>query len=210
MFEDQFGRTIEAELVSHTGADGETVTIERDGKEFEVKVSIFSEGDQKFIREWMKSTNPTIDYAFRVEAAKKKISSSTRGGTYRRSKVQHYTYEIKVTSLTRQPVKDIRIEYHAFMKDRSRTVRKGDALDVEGPLRYNQTVTFETEPFKLDTVRYSSYYSSSYSMKDSLLGVLVRVYGPDGKVVEDFRTSGTKFKERWPEKKPSQRRFKIE
>ena len=41
-FEDKFGRVIEAELVSHTGADSETVRIDRGGKTFEDKLDLFS------------------------------------------------------------------------------------------------------------------------------------------------------------------------
>ena len=75
VFEDQFGRIMNAELVSHTGAEGENVTIKKSGKDMVVKVALFSEKDQKFIREWMKKTPPTLDYNFRVEVAKKEIQS---------------------------------------------------------------------------------------------------------------------------------------
>ena len=32
VFEDQFGRIMNAELVSHTGAEGENITIKKSGK----------------------------------------------------------------------------------------------------------------------------------------------------------------------------------
>ena len=198
-FEDKFGRIIEAELVSHTGAAAENVTINKGGKEFEVKVSIFSEKDQQFIRDWMKANPPKLNYAFRVEAEKKKLTSSSSSSSYSRSKSQVYVYEVKVTNLTRQPVSDITIEYLAFMKtSSSSTNSKGDTITVKGPMRYNQTATFTTKPFTLDSYRYSYYYSSSYSYKDSLLGVLVRVKDPQGNVIEDYRTTGTGFKATWP------------
>lgn len=195
-FEDKFGRTIEAELVSHTGVGADTVTIEKDGKQIKAKLSLFSAKDQAFIRDWMKSTPPKLDYAFRVEAEKKKLSSTSSGTTSSRSKSQVYVYEVKVTNLTRQPVRNISIEYLAFMKSRyGRGDSHGDTIKVKGPMRYNQTATFTTEPFKLDSYR-STY--SSYGYKDSLLGALVRVRDPQGNIIEDFRTTGTGFKATWP------------
>jgi len=77
-FEDKFGRVMVAELVSHTGADGNIVKIEKDGKKMDVKIDVFSEKDQQFIRDWMKKTPPTLAYAFRVEAEKKKRSEATK------------------------------------------------------------------------------------------------------------------------------------
>lgn len=206
-FEDQFGRMIVAELVSHTGEDAEMVTIDRGGKEFEVKVSIFSAKDQEFIRDWMKSTSPKINYAFRIETTKKKLSETRSGSGRRRgrTKIQQYTYEIKITSLCRQPVKDLSVEYHAYMANNrnrfsssSDIVQIGDKVDIKGPLKYNHTATLQTKTFSLDSFR--SYYYYSSTVKDSLLGVLVRVYDPDGNVVADYRSASSKFKNIWPTK----------
>ena len=41
VFEDQFGRIINAELISHTGNESENVTIKKSGKKMVVKVSLF-------------------------------------------------------------------------------------------------------------------------------------------------------------------------
>ncbi len=206
-FEDQFGRTINAELVSHTGEDAKTVTINRGGKELEVKISVFSAADQKFIRDWMKSTSPKINYSFRIETTKKKLSETrTKSGFYRRSKVQQYAYEIKITSLCRQPVKDLSVEYRAYMADNYRrtsssgTVQTSEKIDIKGPLKYNHTATLQTKSFSLDSFRSGYYYSSSSTIKDSLLGVLVRVYDPDGNIIADYRSGSSKFKHTWPAK----------
>ena len=56
-FEDQFGRTIEAELLAHWGAGNGHLKIKKGGKPYTVKVDMFSEKDQKEIADWM-SANP--------------------------------------------------------------------------------------------------------------------------------------------------------
>ncbi len=210
-FEDAYGRVIEAELVSHTGADGELVTINKGGKELTVKVGVFSEEDQKFIRDWMRKTPPTLDYAFRVDASK----SAGEAAGARSEKV---AYEIKVTNLTREPVSGMRVEYRAYFLDQTgqgvesglrkwaaarfgkravdRTVGKAEpvlkhvegTVPIEGPLRFNQTATFTTEALRIDEAR-KGRFSTGY--KDELVGVIVRVYEPGGKLVFEHRDKKT-------------------
>ena len=73
-FEDQFGRTMEADLISHTGISSDIIKISMGGKQLDVEINLFSDKDQKFIRNWMKETPPKIDYAFRVEATLKQLA----------------------------------------------------------------------------------------------------------------------------------------
>ncbi|MEE3175914.1 MAG: hypothetical protein VX269_01000 [Verrucomicrobiota bacterium] len=117
VFEDQFGRIINAELVSHTGAEGESVTIKKSGKNIVVKVALFSEKDQKFIRGWMEETPPTVDYNFRVDIAKKEIQAKPSANPFEKSSEKSTAYLIRLTNLIRYPVSGLRVEYRAYMKD---------------------------------------------------------------------------------------------
>ena len=117
VFEDQFGRIINAELVSHTGAEGESVTIKKSGKNIVVKVVLFSEKDQKFIRGWMEKTPPTVDYNFRVDIAKKEIKAKPSANPFEKSSEKSTAYLIRLTNLIRYPVSGLRVEYRAYMKD---------------------------------------------------------------------------------------------
>ena len=117
VFEDQFGRIINAELISHTGAEGENVTIKKSDKKIVVKVALFSEKDQKFIRGWMKETPPTLDYNFRVEVAKKEIKAKPSANPFEKSSTGKTSYLMRLTNLTRQTVSGLRVEYRAYMKD---------------------------------------------------------------------------------------------
>ena len=93
-FEDKFGRVMVAELVSHTGADGNIVKIDKGGKKMDVKIDVFSEKDQQFIRDWMKNTPPTLDYAFRVQAVKKKLSETKGSRSWYSGKTEVYIHLI--------------------------------------------------------------------------------------------------------------------
>lgn len=248
VFEDQFGRIINAELVSHTGEEGENVTIKKSGKDMVVKVALFSEKDQKFIREWMKKTPPSLDYNFRVEVAKKEIQAKPSANPFEKSSGGKTAYLMRLTNLTRQSVSGLRVEYRAYMKDygggssRERDDDKDDkddddkdegrggrggfseeqieeylrsrfgrgrgsrgssrgystkpkithveeSKDIEESLKYNQAVTIESKPMRLDSgkMRYSSG-----KWRDELIGVIVRVFEPGGKMVYEYRDQSTK------------------
>jgi len=248
VFEDQFGRIINAELISHTGAEGENVTIKKSGKDMVVKVALFSEKDQKFIREWMKKTPPTLDYNFRVEVAKKEIEAKPSANPFEKSSGGKTAFLMRLTNLTRQTVSGLRVEYRAYMKDygggsssrerdeddkddkddndegrggrggfseeqieeylRSRFGRgrgsrgssRGsstkpkithveESKDIEESLKYNDAVTIESKAMRLDSgkMRYSSG-----RWRDELIGVIVRVFEPGGKMVYEYRDQSTK------------------
>jgi hypothetical protein len=201
-FEDKFGRVIEAELVSHTGADGPKVSILKGGKEMAVDVSLFATKDQKFIRDWMKKTPAKIDYAFRVEASKKVADTARVKGYYEKNKSADTGFEITVTNLTRQPVKGIKIEYKAFMKNygdpsgssfyttRPEVLNVTDAVKVEQKMPYNRSAVINTKTLRIDSSR-GSFGSSDFN--DELLGVIVRVFDPQGNMVTEWRTPNRSF-----------------
>lgn len=195
-FEDQFGRTMEADLISHTGISSDIIKVSMGGKQLDVEINLFSDKDQKFIRNWMKETPPKIDYAFRVEATLKQLgtvpkkTSSSRSSSSR-TKTKTNVYEIHLTNLTRQTVRDLRLEYRIVKEGRSGKFefQKG-SKEISEPMRYNQDVVLTTAKSELDSYR-SSY--SSYSYKEAVLGILVRVFDQQGELVTDWRSTGTKM-----------------
>ncbi|MGI9240258.1 MAG: hypothetical protein ACR2RV_05625 [Verrucomicrobiales bacterium] len=208
--EDKFGRIVSGELISHKGATAEKVKVKIKGKVHDIPVDKFCDRDQKVIRAWMKETPPTINYSFDVEALKKKQSTVRQRNYYYNSgnKSDMYVFEVEVTNTSTEPVSDLKIVYQAVLEDKvglseygsyySRAYGKGlmvieDTIKVKGPLKYNQSASFVTKPFKIDTTRYSYYYSTSSKLKDSILGCRVRVYDATGKLQEDYRTKNTKF-----------------
>ena len=253
VFEDQFGRIINAELVSHTGAEGESITIKKSGKNIVVKVALFSEKDQKFIRGWMKETPPTVNYNFRVDIAKKEIQAKPSANPFEKSTEKSTAYLIRLTNLIRYPVSGLRVEYRAYMKDygggssssrgssddnddkdndgegeggrgeggrgeysekqieeylrnrfgrgrgsrgssrgsssKPKIIHIEESKDIEEVLKYNEYVTIESKPMRLDSgkMRYSSG-----RWRDELIGVIVRVFEPGGEMVYEYRDQSTK------------------
>ena len=209
-FEDKFGRIVAGELISHKGATTKKVKIKIKDKLHEIQITKFCERDQKFIREWMAKTPPAINYSFDVEALKKKQSTVRMRNYYYSggNKSDMYVFEVEVTNTSTQPVSNLKINYQAVLEDKvgiseygsyySTAYGKGlkvieDTIEVKGPLKYNQSATFVTKPFKIDSTRYNYYYSTSSKLKDSILGCRVRVLDSTGKVQKDYRTKNTKF-----------------
>ena len=195
-FEAQFGRTMEADLISHTGISSDIIKVSMGCKQLDVEINLFSDKDQKFIRNWMKETPPKIGYAFRVKATLKQLgtvpkkTSSSRSSSSR-TKTKTNVYEIHLTNLTRQTVRDLRLEYRIVKEGRSGKFefQKG-SKEISEPMRYNQDGVFTTAKSELDSYR-SSY--SSYSYKEAVLGILVRVFDQQGELVADWRSTGTKM-----------------
>ena len=190
LFEDKYGRIMDAQLVSHPGFNADNIKIDKGGKKIEVKVDVFSIKDQEFIRNWMKNTPPTLDYAFRIDVVKKKQSEiKGQRNYYSGNKTEVYVYSVTVTNLTRQPVGNLRIDYRTVSQGQSKDVQfQQGSESVKGPMRYNDTITFITMPSTLQSVK-----SYGYSYKESLLGVILRIYGPGDKLVEEWHSSGIKM-----------------
>ena len=244
VFEDQFGRIINAELISHTGNESENVTIKKSGKKMVVKISLFSDKDQKFIRDWMTKIPPTLDYNFRVDVAKKEIEDKAGSNPFNKSGDKEMAYLMRLTNLTRQPVSGLRVEYRAYMKNygsgggedtssireeaekagrdlggvtdkqiedfirerfgggsrsrrgrdygrstKPRIIHVEEAKSIEETLKFNENVTIESKPMKLDSFK-SRWTNDRY--KDELIGVIVRVFEPGGEMVYEYRDQSTK------------------
>jgi hypothetical protein len=182
-FEDKFGRIIRAELVSHKGSEGDTITIKKaDGKSFEVKIDLFSEKDRVLLREWMKKVPATVSYGFRFEVAKQKASASAS-----------FSYDLKITNLSRDTVEGLTLKvrtiYRRSLYSSSNYIPYGDdyygygsgllgkeeSVPIPGKMKFNQTASFSTE-----AQRYSE-------------GVLIQVIDAKGEVVGEHRRTGTKL-----------------
>ena len=85
----------------------------------------------------------------------------------------------------------MRLEYRVVKEGRSgRFEFQRGRKEISEPMRYNQDIVLTTAKSELDSYR-SSY--SSYSYKEVVLGVLVRVFDKQGELVADWRSSNTKI-----------------
>jgi hypothetical protein len=210
-FEDQFGRTIEADLVSHTGVTSDTVTLKMGGKQMAVKVAQFSQKDQAFIRDWMGKTAPTIDYNFRITP--KLVKVPAEGDAMPGEK-----FELQITNLSRAAVSGLSVEYRLYMKDYPSSAsdvqnllekagglaglgggRRGGKIEpdlehieskvkVESVIEFNKSATVETKPVTIHSGK-NPLNGDRYS--DEVVGIIARVLDPAGKVVFEHRDKKT-------------------
>lgn len=209
-FVDRQGRIIEAELISHAGVGSGKLTIRKGSKEFDVKLSIFGEKDQAFIREWMKKTPAKkkapakIHYSFEISEKKKKITKD------------YYVYDLAIENLADNPVTNFKITYLVFCKNSmGKIVSKGDSIEVTNPVKKGQTAKLSTKLFDpdalvledetiIESISPSDWWPESERKRGgraSLVGVLVRIHDADGNLVADWRSGGSQFKGNWPRPK---------
>lgn len=117
-FTDSSGRKIEAELV---GYSGNTVIINRGGKEFPVSATIFSLDDQEYIKGWI-AENPDkarYSFGFYADLDRKSVSQSKAPGGMidDKLKVIPYNYEMIVYNKGIAPAEDLEIRYEIYVED---------------------------------------------------------------------------------------------
>lgn len=195
-FTDRDGRKMEAELVSHAGADSPLIKIRRDGREFTVEIARFSPEDQEFIREWMKSTPPAD--AVGIKATRKNVG----GGKF--------LYELELQNLGDAPLGKMHAEYIVYMENSA-----GNVVSDRGktapctPLAARAKAQVETAALDPNTIiSKEGGNSSSITVNSSndrrkrrsdLLGILVRLRNEKGEMVTEWRSPGAGFPEKWPD-----------
>lgn len=203
-FTDSQGRTIEAELVSHSGS---TVVINRSGKEFAVEVTMFSLDDQNYIRKWIEENPDAVNYDFNyyVDLEKLKVSQQDAdGGAYEdKLKTIPYNYEMIVFNKGVAPAEDIEIRYEIYIEDfvdirGNRFVRM--ATGGEKRAR-NQTIAGKLDPLSIPTggrhdfertVNTEFYIDrdggrTDEAATDKMIGVRIRIY-KNGKVLDEYES----------------------
>jgi len=189
-FTDQKGRTMKAELVSHDGK-GNIKLKRTDGQKFSVSPTVFSIDDQAYIRKWIEANPVQLQYRFDVEYKTEKLASQRRDFGYKKVKNQELAYKIELTNIGRNPVGNLKAEYRVFTRNEAdgsySSYEAGGYYagtgEVKGPIRYNEAATITTLGVPIDTVDYDGA-GSRY--KDSLLGFMLRLKEPAGKVVFEF------------------------
>lgn len=189
-FTDQKGRTMKAELVSRDGK-GNVKLRRTDGKEFSVSPTVFSIDDQAFIRKWIESNPVQLQYRFDVEYKTEKLASQRRDFGYKKVKNQELAYKIELKNIARNPVGNLKAEYRVFTRNEAdgsySSYQAGGfyagTAEIKGPIRYNEAATVTTLGVPIDTVDYDGA-GSRY--KDGLLGFMIRLKDPAGKVVLEF------------------------
>ena len=115
-FTDSKGRKIEAELI---GFSGNTIVIERGGKEFTLPATKFSIEDQAYIKDWIEKHPDSVRYEFGFYLdLEKKNQVVIPGAAYDdKLKTTPYSYEMIVYNKGIGPAEDIQIRYEIYIED---------------------------------------------------------------------------------------------
>ncbi len=201
IFTDKEDRAVEAKVVHFDARSGKVTLESRKHRKSTVSISIFSEEDQVYIKEWLSVRNFLSSSKLRISVVKKKEKATDSKSQTRRPKPPCH-YEIRLLPSSGTTFDAIQIEYCIYVnKDRS----KGDdtlsviseQIDniqlVAQKMRIERTKAvklFRDYEAKIET-NYSIYSgtttSTSYNKisEDDLKGVCVRVYltTPSGKIL---------------------------
>lgn len=218
-FRNTAGKEIEAEPVSHDG-NGNIELKRSDGNVFQVKMTDLSHEDQKYLQEWAIANPPKIDYRFEFKVAAEKVAgvNSRQLGGYKNVKNELWTYQVGVSNLARQTVRDLTLEYRVFIINAADGQYRSSDGVVEGfisgsapldkELRFNETFEFSTGEIKIDKVTYEWSYSRDERYKDALRGIMIRVKDSGGNVVQEFISPTASLKGKTWDSFPASREIK--
>lgn len=207
-FSDQQGREMQAKL---TQVSGDDVYIERrDGLATKVDIGIFSEDDQKYIRDWARKEaikDDAIEVRFTTDVSDKSRWKSS-GGIMQ--KTWKESFGIVLTNKSYMDLKNIRIEYLLFKFEDAVAAEKRS----EGVVRYltgTTTVAFlkagdettaSTEKFPMLETKLEPGYvwknGGKKTSEDDMHGIWIKVYVDDILATEVSKPENLMRKHRWP------------
>lgn len=188
VFTNTEGQEIIAEIVS---AKGTTVVLRKDGREIETSITIYSQEDQAFIRNWMKENPAQVDYRLVIEASKKKLGRTSSPVGYYNFREATWAYVITVENRSRDTASGLTLEYRIFKENNVNEgyPRRPNEINekkgsVEIPnLKTNRKAEITTDSFVLSEI---DYYTTN-DFVDELMGILLRILDPNGKVVAEYK-----------------------
>ena len=206
---DKQGRSIKAEIVS---VDGDKVTIKReDGQTFSLSLETLSDDDRQFLKEWAKKQaslipSGTID----LQVSRGKFATTEKETNGHTAYEDKWGYSVTLKNRSMKVIKDLRVRYLLFVKVDAESVKGTQPVPLK---RVNgskvidvidgaQTVTFRSDTISM--FRYElkpgfiwSGTGSSQPIKDSLVGIWMRVYAGDQLVSEYYNPTTLAKTETW-------------
>jgi len=200
-FTSPYGVKMKFELVSHNGT-GDTVTLKTESGALKENMDLgaFSAADQEYIKAWIAKTPATINYKFRWEVKKTRISGVNNGSKTGTSRTAQWAYDMVLVNAGRTPVSDLTVKYKIhraskfdgrYISSRYRDLKPlmkfpGEVL-IQKELTKNAKAEFQTIQVELVTVDEDYSY---YDRRDSLVGIHMRIYDKSGRMVHEERTEG--------------------
>lgn len=194
---DKDGREVEAKLIS---AHGEVVKIQRtdDEKEFEVPIAMFDAYTEERIRAWIDRDPEAVDFSLELSASRELVDSNDFEISNRNLKTTKWSYRVKLTNLTRNPLSGAEVEYRIIYDDNVDFIRtsampgegkaqqEGQSVDIP-TIQFNDEIEFLTPPIETHTYEYKTSRDRDFA-KDDIKGVWVRVVRHD-EVIAEFKSN---------------------
>lgn len=197
------GQTIQARILRYE-AGRDRVQLERkDGEKGWASLSVLSDSDQEYIREWVTADRMLTGKSLEVSFVKKTTGSLGRSGSTGSTDKEILWFLIRVKNTGREDIQKLKLKYRIYIEidnsgknDGSRIVEGSFEIDS---LAAGQSTNVETAEVTLKEVYQSvsdkgeEYYdsttdtwrSSSVSLgnkkvsEENLDGIWVKVYGPE-------------------------------
>jgi len=191
-FTDTQGRKLEAEIVS---VSGDAVALLRAGEKrpLSAKIAIFSDADQKFIREW---AAVNIKYNFEVRHEKKKVGETKidEGGLV--GTMDKWAYVVTLKNMSGVTTPGLTVKYWVFGREMAEKGRMTARVASSGSskleeLAHNKAATVETSSVEAPRVRAKPgyYFKSGESNKNGqAAGFALRIYNEKGTEVFSHAT----------------------
>ncbi len=224
------GRTLKAEIVSYNARLGNVELKREDGKRIPVKPTVFSEADQKYIKEWAVLDGVRNERFFKVVCEKDLVEKWKKeemaevtysGGDVQKelvsvSKFERYVFELNLENKNEFALENLQVEYRIFYEQEvsagsSKPVAKKKVL--LGELKVKQIDPRGKKKLKTESVVvHGTEYSSSITYggvtkereSGEIEGIWLRITatGSDGQSVvrEVFEPSNLEGKHKWPAK----------
>lgn len=167
------GRTLKAVIMGYNTSSGEIQIEREDGKKLWILPTVFSEPDQEYIRQWNAADQFMSPTKFKIEANSTKDRVS--------EEKTEIVYEITLENKTDFPLKDLRIEYRAFILSKSH-IGKQDSYRMDGgQLDFAEIAAGEKASKKTQLMILTTRSSSCCGKisQDYLKGFWTKVYGPE-------------------------------
>ena len=194
------GRSLEARVLEHNESNGKIKVERADGRKIWILPSVFSEGDQEYIRQWIVAHQFMSSIKFKIKGESDKDSEllfekARDGSKVRSEEATDIAYTITLQNRSGFTFPDLQVEYRAFIHTKGYEGKK-DSDRVEGALldigelvageQVTKTITTHLVTDYVTVAQASESYYGTYSYtyygkktyEDDLEGFWVRVYGP--------------------------------
>lgn len=192
-FIDKQGRKLNAEIV---GVTGDMVALMRAGETRPIgaNISLFSDDDQKFIREWAAAN---VKYNFDVAYTKKKLDSTKQTSGPDVYISETWNYKIDLRNKQTAELADLRVDYWLFTKTDEGKGKGTARVQTAGTtkiaaIKGGAATSFDTEPVQINKFELKGNFifldGTRPRFSDAMGGIVIRIFDKNDREVFKYAT----------------------